>query len=190
MMERGVYDRLVAVRLQWHSLEMKEELLLLDIPVGIPLIRILDHFVFGLGCGIGGKAVGSGSSLLSRVLIWGAAIWRDCWDTEGPPVTTRFPFAVYLTAASVACGGEIAASPLIRALYKTSSFTWFSFVRPKCTRSTRRLGLGGLALAIAKKVQLGGFWGVEGVCLLLLAVSFLLEVGEGGAFFHGVNGLG
>ena len=123
VIERGAYDGLVAARLQWHSSGVKGDLLLSDIPVGTLLIRIFDHFVFGLGCGMGGELVGSISSLLSRALIWGAADWRDCWVAEGPPVTTRFPFAVHHMAASVTCGGEIVASSLIRALHKISSFS-------------------------------------------------------------------
>ena len=90
-------------------------------------------------------------------------------------MTTRFPFAVHLTAASVTCGGEIAASFLIRALYKISGFTWLSFVIPMCARSTRRLGLGGLVPATAEKVRVGGFWGTEWACLPGPAESFLLE---------------
>jgi hypothetical protein len=37
---------------------------------------------------------GSLSASVSMALICGAAIWRDCGEEEGPPVTTRFPFAV------------------------------------------------------------------------------------------------
>ena len=90
-------------------------------------------------------------------------------------MTTRFPFAVHLTAASMTWGGEIVASSLIRALHKISGFTRLSFVIPRCARSTRRLGLGGLVPATTKKVQVGGFWGVEGACLPGPAESFVLE---------------
>ena len=130
------------------------------------------------------------SSLLRRVLIWRAAVWRDCWVAKGPPVTMRFPFAIYLMAASVTCRGEIVANFLIRALDKISSFTQLFFVISRCARSTKRLGLGGLVPATAKKVQVGGFWGVEGVCLLELAGSFLLEGGGEVTLLQGINSLG
>jgi len=52
---------------------------------------------------------------------------------------------------------------------------------PSCAKSTNRLGLGGLAPAIAKNMQGGAEGGVGDFCLLLLAFVSLLE--EGGEPF-------
>ena len=70
-----------------------------DMPVGMLLMVILDHFVLGLGCGRG-ELEGRLKECEREVLIWGAASWRVCGVAAGPPVMTKFPFAVYLTATS------------------------------------------------------------------------------------------
>lgn len=70
--------------------------------VGTLLMRILDHFVLGLGCGMR-VLEGSMSILLREVLMWGAASWREWGDADGPPVTTRLPFAVHPAAIGSTC---------------------------------------------------------------------------------------
>ena len=57
---------------------------------------------------------------------------------------------------------------------------------PSCAKSTNKLGLGGLAPAIAKNVQGGAKRGADNFCLLLLAFVSLLEEG-GGSLFQGLN---
>ena len=62
-------------------------------------MSILDHLMLALGCGMG-LVVEKGRREGIMVLMWGTAAWRE-WGVEvGPSVTTRLPFAVYLTAAS------------------------------------------------------------------------------------------
>jgi len=56
---------------------------------------------------------------------------------------------------------------------------------PSCAKSTNRLGLGGLAPAIAENVRGGAKGGAGDFCLLLLAFVSLLE--EGGSLFQGLN---
>jgi len=84
------------------------------VPVGTPLIRILDHFVLGLGCG-GGELVGRERRCRREMLIWGAASWRVCGVAAGPLVMTKLPLAVHLTVTSWTCGGVTVASSLLRA---------------------------------------------------------------------------
>jgi len=117
----------------------------------------------------------------------GAASWSVCGVTVGPPVITRLPLTVHLTATSWTCGGVIAASSLLRALQSISGFTRSSFLMPRVAKSTNRLGLGGWAPAAAKKVQGGFFGGADDFCLLLPAVVSLLE--GGGAFFKASTAL-
>ena len=69
---------------------------------------------------------------------------------EGPPVTTRLPFAVHLTAASCTCGGVILLSPSLSVRQMSSGFARFSVLMPKCASSTTRLGFGGLDLTTAE----------------------------------------
>ena len=88
--------------------------LLLDAPVGMLLIRILDHFVLGLGCR-GGEFVGRESRCRREALMWGAASWSVCGVVAGPPVMTKLPLAIHLMATSWTCGGVTAASSLLRA---------------------------------------------------------------------------
>ena len=76
---------------------------------------------------------------------------------------------------------------LLRAWHSTSSLTWSSTLMPKLARSTNRLGLGGLVPAIAKKLCMGGLWGVGDFCLLLFTLVSLLEWGGGGAFFKALT---
>ena len=68
-------------------------------PIGIPLIRILDHFVLGLGCRVG-EWEGRLRELVRDALIWGAASWSVCGVDTGPPVITRLPLAVHLMVTS------------------------------------------------------------------------------------------
>ena len=74
--------------------------------MGTPLIMILDHLTLARG---GGMEVGEVSlNLVERMApICGAASWRDEGVAAGPPVTTRLPEAVHLTAASCTWGGEM-----------------------------------------------------------------------------------
>ena len=120
-------------------------------PVGLLLIQNFNHLVFGHGCGRW-ELKDRLRELKRKVLIWGAASWSVCGVTVGPSVITRLPLTVHLTATSWTCRGVIAASSLLRALQSISSFTWSSFLMPRVAKSTSRLGLGGWALATAKKV--------------------------------------
>ena len=95
-----------------------------------------------------------------------------------PPVVTNLPLAVHLTATSWTCGGVTAASSLLRAKHSISSLIQPSLPIPSFATSTNRLGLGGLALAIAKKVCGGVLMGADDFCLLLLMLVSLLEGGE------------
>ena len=93
---------------------------------------------------------------MRMALMCSTANWRVCEVVLGAPVTTRLPRAVHLTAASMAWGGEILLSLSLRVLQMTSGLGLLSSASPRCARSTMRLGLGGLTLAIAKYV-FGGF---------------------------------
>jgi len=66
-----------------------------DTPIGMLLIRTLDHFVLGLGCG-GGELAGRVRKWGREALIWGAASWSMCGVMAGPLVITKLPLAVYL----------------------------------------------------------------------------------------------
>jgi len=70
----------------------------------------------------------------------------------GPPVMTKLPLTVHLTATSWTCGGVTAVSSLLRAQQSISGFTWLSFLMPRVAKSTSRLGLGGRAPTTAEKV--------------------------------------
>jgi len=154
--------------------------------MGTLLIQIFDHLVFGCGCGRW-ESKDRLRELKREVLMWGAASWSVCGVAVGPPVITRLPLTVHLTATSWTCGGVIAASSLLRALQSISSFTQSSFLMPRVAKSTSRLGLGGWAPATAKKVQGGFLRGADNFCLLLPAVVSLLE--GGGAFFKASTAL-
>jgi len=147
-MMRLAYDGLVAASAWWHSLGVHGPLEL-DAPVRTPLMVILDHLIFGLAVGRGVEEV-SLSLLWMIALIWGAASWRECGVAFGPPVTTRLPFVVHLTAANDIWGGEIWLSPRLMVLQAISGLGRSSLVIPRCARSTTRLGLGGLDPATAE----------------------------------------
>ena len=112
-------------------------------------MRSLDHLTFGLGCDL---MVSEGSCRVEVIvlLMCGAAIWSECGVAKWLPVTTRFPFAVHLTAASVACGGDMVTSFLLMASQRISGLTRSFAAILRCARSTTRLGLGGLVPATAE----------------------------------------
>ena len=68
-------------------------------------MRILDHLTLALGGGIG-VLEGSLNLEVRMALIYGAVSWRDAGVADVPPVTTRLPTAVHLTAANCTWGGE------------------------------------------------------------------------------------
>jgi len=148
VMVRRAYDGLIAASALWHSSGVNGSRML-DTPVGTPLMIILDHLTLALG---GGMVVWEGSwNLLERMLLMcNAASWRDAGVAEGPPVTTRLPFAVHLTAASWTCGGEMALSCSLRTQQTDSSDGQVLDVNSKLARLTTRLGLGGLDPATAE----------------------------------------
>ena len=96
----------------WHSVGLYTARLL-DTPVGTPLIEILDHLTFGLAAG---RRAFDGALRMSlrAVLMCAAAIWRVAGEEVGPPVTTKLPLAVHLTAASKTWGGVTSPSLLLR----------------------------------------------------------------------------
>jgi len=145
--------------------------------VGTLLIVILDHLVLGHGWERE-EWKGMGRELVRAVLMWGAANWSVCGVAAGPPVMTKLPLAVHLTATSWTCGGVMAASSLLRAKHSISSLIWPSLPILNFATSTNRLGLGGLALVIAKKVHGGVLMGADNFCLPLLVLVSLLEGGE------------
>ena len=159
----------------WHSSGERGDLAI-DVPVGMPLIVILDHLVVGWGWGRG-EWEGMERELVSA-LMWGAANWSMCGVAAGPPVMTKLPLAVHLTATSWTCGGVTAASSLLRAEHSISSLIQPSLPILSFAMSTNKLGLGGLALVIAKKVHGGVLIGADNFCLPLLALVSLLEGGE------------
>ena len=65
---------------------------------------------------------------------------------------TRLPLTVHLTAASETCGGEMLPRPQFKVLQMISGLGQSSSVGTICARSTTRLGLGGLTLAVAEYV--------------------------------------
>jgi len=139
----------------WHLSGERGDLSV-DMPVGTPLIVILDHLVLGRGWGRE-EWKGRDRELVRAALMWGAANWSVCGVAAGPPVMTKLPLAVHLTATSWTCGGVTVASSLLRAKHSISGLIWSSLPIPSFATSTNRLGLGGLALVIAKKVCGGGF---------------------------------
>ena len=179
-MVREVYDRLIAVSALWHASGVAspaEGPVPGDALVGTPFMRILDHLTLALGCGR--EFVGSSERVLVMMLLmWGAASWRKWGVALGPLVTTRLPLAVHLMVASLTYGGEIAWRPWLRAWQRWSGFTWFFWLMPSDAKSTTRLGLGGLASAIAMKVWVVGLGGGPEVqALWLLAFCCGLGVG-------------
>ena len=136
------YEGLIADSAAWHSSGVYG-FLALDAPVGTPLIMILDHLTLARG---GGMEVGDVSlNLVERMApICGAASWRDEEVAAGPPVTTRLPEAVHLTAASCTWGGEMPRSSSFSKRQIASGLGRLLASNFKSARSTTRLGLGGL----------------------------------------------
>ena len=148
VIERVAYDGLIADSAAWHSSGVYG-LLALDAPVGTPLMIILDHLTLARGGGMGDDEVSL--NLLERnAPMCGAANWSDGGVAAGPPVTTRLPTAVHLTAASWTCGGEIPRSSSFSSWHMTSGLGRLSASNFKVARSTTRLGLGGLDPVIAE----------------------------------------
>ena len=87
--------------------------------------------------------------------MWGAASWSICGVAAGPPVMTKLPLAVHLIATSWTCRGVMVASSLLRVEHSISGLIWPSWPNLSFARSTNRLGLGGLAPAIAEKMFVG-----------------------------------
>jgi hypothetical protein len=112
-------------------------------------MEILDHLTLALGC-VNGEWEGSFKVVERIALICGAAVRREAGVLEGPAVITRLPFAVHLTAASWACGGETSPSFLLRVSQMNSGLGRLSAANSKCARSTTKLGLGGLVPATAE----------------------------------------
>jgi hypothetical protein len=132
----------------WHSAGVYAARLL-DTPVGTPLMEILDHLTFGLAAGR--RACEGILRVVLRIeLICVAASWRVAGVEAGPPVTTRLPLAVHLTATSETWGGVTSPSLLFRVRQMASGLGRSSSVNFNCARSTTRLGLGGLEPAIAE----------------------------------------
>ena len=89
---------MIAVSAAWHSDGVYGPLVG-DAPVGTPLMMILDHLTLALGRERGVDE-GSWSFAVRIALMCGAASWSDGGVAAGPPVTTRLPAAVHLTAAN------------------------------------------------------------------------------------------
>jgi len=66
----------------WHSSGERGDLAV-DVPVGMPLIVILDHLVLGHGWGRG-EWEGMGRELVRAALMWGAANWSVCGVVAAP----------------------------------------------------------------------------------------------------------
>jgi hypothetical protein len=94
-----------------------------DTLVGILLMEILDHLTLALGCGMGVGEVERCNALVRMLLICGAALLREVEVAVGPPVTTRLPLAVYLTAASWGWDGVMSPSFLLRISQIASGFS-------------------------------------------------------------------
>jgi hypothetical protein len=63
------------------------------------------------------------SALVRMLLICGAALLREVKVAVGPPVTTRLPLTVHLTAASWGWDGVMSPSFLLRILQTASGFS-------------------------------------------------------------------
>ena len=153
VMLSDAYEGLDGASAWWH-LSGEKAGLFLSTPVGTPLIRSLDHLMFGHGWDL---IVSEGSLRMEVMvlLICRAVFWSVCEVAMWFPVTTRFPLAVHRTAASVAWGGVIVMSFLLMASQRISSLTQSFTVIPRCARSITRLGLGGLVPATAEYVRAG-----------------------------------
>jgi hypothetical protein len=112
-------------------------------------MEILDHLMLALGCA-NRKWEASFKVVERIVLICGVAVRREAGVLEGPAMITRLPFAVYLMAASWACGEETLLSFLLRVLQMNSGLGQLSAANSRCARSTTKLGLSGLVLATAE----------------------------------------
>ena len=132
--------------------------------------------------------MGRERDLVRDALMWGAASWSMCGVAAGPPVITKLLLAVHLMVTSWTCGGVMVASFLLRAEHSISGLIWPSWPNPSLARSTNKLGLGGLALAIAEKVRVGVWCGADDFCLLLPTLVPLLE-GGGGTLFKASTAL-
>ena len=85
-----------------------------------------------------------------ELLICGAVSWSECVVAAVFPVTTRLPFAVHQMATGLTWGRDIAPRDLLMASYKISGHSQSFLAISRCTRSTTRLGLGGLTPATAE----------------------------------------
>jgi hypothetical protein len=101
-------------------------------------MEILDHLMLALGC-MNEEWKASFKVVKRIALICGAVVRREAGVLEGSAVIIRLPFAVHLTVASWACGGETLPSFLLRVSQMNSGLGWLSAMNSRCATSGKTL---------------------------------------------------
>src|SRR5882672_4637128 len=171
MIVRDTYAGLFSSSAWWHSSGVYGSRDC-DLPVGTPLMRILDHLMLALALGV---------VLVNRALMmaamWLAAGSRTLSEVLVSLVRMRFPLAVHSAAMRQTAEWEDVARSLLMFLQIVSTGGRSLSARFQWARSTTMLWVEGLAPAIAEKF----FDGVlgEGCCTLVGAAL----LGEGSVFW-------
>src|SRR5712675_635151 len=170
MIVRDTYAGLFSSSAWWHSSGLYGSWDC-DLPVGTPVIRILDHLMLALVLGV---------VLVNRApmmtAMWLAVGSRTLSDVLASPVRMRFPLAVHLAVMRWTVEWEDVVRSLLMFLQIISTGGWSLSARFQWARSTTMLWVEGLAPATAEKF----FDGVLGGCCTLACVALL---GKGSAFW-------
>src|SRR5712675_1614450 len=170
MIVRDTYAGLFSSSAWWHSSGVYGSRDC-DLPVGTPLIRILDHLMLALVLG-----VVLANHVPMMMAMWLAAGSRTLSDVLALLVRMRFPLAVHLAAMRRTAEWEDVARSLLMFLQIVSTRGQSLSARFQWARSTTMLWVEGLAPAIAEKF----FDGDLGGCCTLACAALL---GEGSAFW-------
>src|SRR5712675_1482751 len=158
MTVRDAYAGLFSSSAWWHSSGLYGSWDC-DLPVGTPLIRILDHLMLALVLGV---VLANCAPMMTA--MWLVAGSRTLSDVLASPVRMRFPLAVHLAAMRRTAEWEDVARSLLMFLQIVSTGGRSLSVRFQWARSTTMLWVEGLAPAIAEKF-FDGVWG-GGWCIL------------------------
>src|SRR5712672_4187240 len=157
MIVRDAYAGLFSSSAWWHSSGLYGSRDC-DLPVGTPLIRILDHLTLALVVG-----VVLANHVPMMAAMWLAAGSRTLSDVLASPVRIRFHLAVHLAAMSQTAEWDEVVRSALMFLQIVSAGGRLLAVRFQWARSTTMLWVEGLAPAAAEKF----FDGVLGGCCTL-----------------------